>query len=130
MLLWKRRRHSYRWLPHNSRICYHPTFKIAQFLSLPSRKGWNSSISVLKIMSSKNACALEFACILWRNIECSIIIIIIIIILLLNLIGNIECSVIIIIIILYYIIIKTNLQYWMITYYYYYYYYFYIIKTK
>jgi len=30
-------------------------------------------------MGSKNACALEFACILGRNIKCSVIIIIIII---------------------------------------------------
>jgi len=40
----------------------------------------NSSVSGLKIMGSKNACALEFACILERNIKCSVIIIIIIII--------------------------------------------------
>jgi len=33
-----------------------------------------------KIMGSKYACALEFACILGRNIKCSVIIIIIIIV--------------------------------------------------
>jgi len=46
------------------------------FLDL-QEKAENSSISVLKIMSSKNACAREFACILGRNIKCSVIIIII-----------------------------------------------------
>jgi len=33
-------------------------------------------ILVLKMMGSKNACTLEFACILGRNIKCSVIIII------------------------------------------------------
>jgi len=32
-------------------------------------KAENSSISVLKIMSSKNVCALEFACIFGRNAQ-------------------------------------------------------------
>jgi len=35
----------------------------------------NSSVSVLKIMASKNVCALEFACILGRKIKWSVIII-------------------------------------------------------
>jgi len=43
-------------------------------------KAENSSISVLKMMGSKNVCTLEFACILGRNIKCSIIIIIIIVV--------------------------------------------------
>jgi len=47
------------------------------FLDL-QEKAENSSSSVLKIMGSKNACALEFAWILGRNIKCSVIIIIII----------------------------------------------------
>jgi len=34
---------------------------------------------VLTIIGSKNVCALEFACILGRNIKCSVIIIIIIV---------------------------------------------------
>jgi len=53
---------------------------IAQFLSRPSRNGWKLFCFSAKIMGSKNACALEFACILGRNIKCSVIIIIIIII--------------------------------------------------
>jgi len=37
----------------------------------------NSSVLVLNIMGTKNVYALEFACILGRNIKCSVIIIII-----------------------------------------------------
>jgi len=48
---------------------------MASYLDLQEKK---SSISVLKIMDSKNPCALEFACILGRNIKYSVIFIIII----------------------------------------------------
>jgi len=52
---------------------------IAQFLSRPSRNDWKLICFSAKIMGCKNVCALEFACILGRNIKCSVIIIIIII---------------------------------------------------
>jgi len=49
---------------------------IAQFLSRNSRNGWTLIYFSAKIMGSKNACALEYAYILGRNIKCSVIIII------------------------------------------------------
>jgi len=60
-----------------SGISYHPPFMIAQFLSRPSRNGWKLVYFSANIMGSKTACTLESACILRRNIKCSVIIIII-----------------------------------------------------
>jgi len=50
----------------------HPSRLVNFFLDL-QEKAKNSSISVRKIMGSKNACALELACILGRNIKCSVL---------------------------------------------------------
>jgi len=55
---------------------YQPPFMIAQFLSRPLRNGSKLMYFSAKIMGSKNACALEFACILGHNIKCLVIIII------------------------------------------------------